>query len=201
MYPISHANGSRSQWFTLTCALATAAFVTAKATAQTAYQVNPNESEVTFTAIGKPGFLRINGKGAKIEGTAKVEGNKTTGVFETKLDSLVTGMDLRDQHMKETYLETKKFPVAKLTWSVNLTKLKSGSNELPFTGTLNLHGVDRPVSGTALVESAADGSKIEGEAEFKIKLTEYKIQIPSYLGVVVAEDVDVKAVFKASAAK
>lgn len=161
------------------------------------YQLEPTASQLEFTAIGKPGFLRINGKGAQITGQAKVATAETTGTFEARLDQFVTGMDLRDQHMKETYLETKQFPTAKLAWKIKVAKVEQNGQEVPFTGSLNLHGVEKPVEGTVTLATSKDLSKVDGEAQFKIKLSDYKIKIPSYLGVTVAEDVDVKAIFKA----
>ncbi len=167
--------------------------------AEASYQLDPKTSQLEFTAIGKPGFLRINGKGAQIAGQAKVAAQETTGQFVVKLDQFVTGIDLRDQHMKDTYLETKKFPEAKLTWKIAATKVQKDGQEVPFTGTLSLHGVEKPIGGTATLTASPDLSKVEGEAQFQIKLSDYKIKIPSYLGVTVAEDVDVKAIFFAAA--
>lgn len=163
-----------------------------------ALQLDREESTLEFTAVGKPGFLRINGTGAHVTGAVGRAGAAPAasapavgleGTFETRLDDLVTGIDMRDEHMKKTYLETAKFPTATLKWSAMGPLVKG---EMPFTGTLTLHGVEKPVSGKADLTPDADGKAIQVEAQFAIKLSDFGIQIPKYLGITVAEDVDVR---------
>jgi polyisoprenoid-binding protein YceI len=165
--------------------------------AEKIYLVDPNTSQLEFTAIGKPGFIRINGKGARIEGQAKIEKEETVGSFSTKLDHFVTGIETRDQHMRDAYLQTKEFPNARLDWKIDAVTVDKVRQEIPFTGTLELHGVKRPIEGLAMLTISSDGLKVDGEAQFKIKLSDYKITIPKYLGIVVAEEVSIKANFTA----
>lgn len=70
------------------------------------------KSSAGFTAVGKPGFLRINGEGGKVGGELILDGTKEIVKTEIKVNvtQLNSGIDLRDQHMKEKYLETTKFP-------------------------------------------------------------------------------------------
>lgn len=165
------------------------------------YHLDAAHSQLDFTAVGKPGFLRINGKEASVSGKATTStGGVLTGVFETSLDEFKTGIDLRDEHMKKKYLETEKFPKAVLTWTVPSESVGAGK-EVEFTGTLAVHGVERPVKGTAKVESSAGGLLAKIEATFPLKLSDFKIDIPSYLGVTVAEDVVVRAHLTAIADK
>lgn len=157
----------------------------------TPLKLDPEASKVSFTAVGKPGFLRINGEGAKVDGTAdKAATGGLEGVFEVKIDEFVTGIDLRDEHMKKTYLETAKFPTARLKWAVAGPSVKG---EVPFKGTLTLHGVEKAIEGTATVSPDAAAKKALVDAAFTVKLSDFAIQIPKYLGVTVAEDVSVKA--------
>lgn len=132
-------------------------------------------SSVSFVATGNPGFLAIDGKGAKLE---KLEISEKDGWVKGKavavLVGLTTDMDLRDEHMHEKYLETKKHPRASLTFE--------GKNGI-FKGLLTLKKTTKPVAGNYLIH----GKKIT--ARFKINLSDFPIGVPSWLGVTVAEEV------------
>ena len=159
-------------------------------------KVDSGESSIEFTAIGKPGFLRINGKDAKVTGTAEQDPAGLHGTFTTKLDDFHTGIDMRDEHMKKKYLETEKFPTATLKWTVAGGNLND-AKEVPFKGTLSLHGIEKPVEGTAKLDPSSDKKSVKVDAKFPLKLSDFKIDIPTYMGVTVAEDVDVQAQFTA----
>lgn len=172
------------------------AFLTQAVFAKT-FRVDTTSSEVEFLAIGKPGFLRVNGKNGKVSGEAgETSGGKFGGTFVTKLDDFKTGIDLRDEHMKKKYLETDKHPDAVLT--IEPFSLDTSTNkEVDFKGKLSLHGVDQPVTGTAKLMVKDSGHIVVVDAAFPIKLSDFKIDIPRYSGITVAEDVNVKAHFSA----
>lgn len=148
------------------------------------------EGSVNFLAVGKPSALKIHGKAAGPEAKLTLDGEKLSGTAEFDMNNLTTGINLRDQHMKEKYLQVKEHPKAKLTlvdaavdptFATNLTN----SGEKPFKGKLQLHGQERDVEGTYTAKNGLV------QAKFQIKLTNYGIEIPSYLGITVAELVDV----------
>lgn len=149
----------------------------------------PNAGEVTFEAVGKPAMLKVRGHGPAASGEFVIGGGKVSGTSEFELARLETGMDLRDRHMKEKYLEVEKHPKAKLT----LTDLAvpagfgaaSSLGETRFVGTLLLHGVEKPVEGTL---SYASG---KAEARFEAKLSDFGIAVPSYMGITIADTVKV----------
>lgn len=147
---------------------------------------------VEILAVGKPSFIKIQGKGDAPSGQLTSENSVINGKFEFSLDSLDTGIKLRNEHMKMKYLETDKHPKAlleiqnlsvKKDWSVKAPSLEATS----FSGRMTLHGVVRPVTGTFTINS-----KGEVSAETKIKISEFKIAIPSYMGITVADEVQVK---------
>ena len=80
-----------------------------------ASQYNVRTGDVVFQAKGFPTFITIKGETKNLDGTLKVEGGKAMGSFKVAMTSLKTGMDLRDDHMINKYLEAKKFPQATLT--------------------------------------------------------------------------------------
>lgn len=146
---------------------------------------------VEVIAVGKPSFIKIRGKGNAPTGTLKVEGKKASGQIEFDLASLDTGIELRNEHMLNKYLQVKEHPRAKLEisdmslprdWTPEQAKLEGTA----FNGKLTLHGVTQAVSGTFKI-----GDKRDVSAEFKIKLTDYKIDIPEYIGIKIADEVNI----------
>lgn len=152
-------------------------------------------SQVEFEAIGKPSLLKIIGKGKGVKCDLSSEKGAVTGRFSFPLDSLDTGIALRDRHMKEKYLKTKENPEATLT--ITQLQLKNGfpatSKKLTdetFTGKLKLNGVERDVTGKFTANAGADKGDVEAQVE--IKLTDYGIALPSFAGVTVADLVKIK---------
>ena len=161
--------------------------------AGTTYQVTAGDAQ--FKAVGKPGFLRINGEGGKPTGTLSNDGKNTTGEFRCDIEPFHTGIDLRDKHMKEKYLETGKYPQALLS----LKEYALGAGERPFKAALTLHGVTRDIEGTA--EAKSHDNRWTIGADFKINLKDFTIDIPSFAGVTVAELVNVHVTFDAEEQK
>ncbi|MEQ1724260.1 MAG: YceI family protein, partial [Pseudobdellovibrio sp.] len=122
--------------------------------------------------------------------------NMITGDIRFSLKSLKTGIELRDDHMLNKYLQVQQFSEAKLTikkidiplgWSVTSPVV----SQKPFNAVLNLHGVEKEISGFYNVESV----NLASIADFEIKLSDFNIEIPSYLGVKVADIVKIKVSF------
>jgi hypothetical protein len=155
-------------------------------------EIQKQAGSVEFFAVGWPSALKIHGKGLGPEGDLEVVGNKLHGALEFDLATLETGIDLRDKHMKEQYLQTSLFPRAVLTLEhVDVEALadrSAASVSLPFRGTLALHG-------DAKVTQA--GSRVGTIATFTIVLGDFGIAVPKYLGITVAEKVQVKVSFSA----
>ena len=158
-------------------------------------------SEVRFTALGKPSLLRIKGEGAHANGTLENQGGRYTGEISVDLREFHTGISLRDRHMKEKYLELGKAEFAKAvlkiaTLDAPCVEAAAGSSKpCAFTGSLSLHGKSEPVSGTAVVSQEGNAKKIS--AEWSFKLSNHGIEIPTFAGVTVADDVLVNAEAKA----
>ncbi len=149
---------------------------------------------VKFQAIGKPSALKINGISEnKLTGNLNWKEDALKFKAELPLDSLSTGIELRDRHMKEKYLQTTTYPTA--TLSVDLA-LPKGKKEVttPFTGQLTLHGKQKAVSGESKIQLTDAGR--EGEFSFEIQLEDFGIEVPSYLGITVSKKVIVTAQFK-----
>jgi polyisoprenoid-binding protein YceI len=138
-----------------------------------------------------------------LAGTLSLESEKPallTGDLSIDLTTMDTGIALRNQHLRETYLEVGKgkgFDKAVLS-GVRLTGADSEAFEgrTPFTGNLLLHGVSHPVEGSAEIRADAEGRRVR--AEFPLVLTDFGVTPPEYLGVGVATKLLVKVQFTAA---
>jgi hypothetical protein len=172
----------------------------ATASGEKSLQFDLHDSKVDFLSIGRPAAIKIHGEGSKLEGKMTLDGALASGRLIFDLDSLDTDIDLRNKHMKEKYLETAKFKNAELTidkMTIPQQIYSQGAEtiSLPFSGVLALHGTKHPITGTSEVRMT--NKKLNGTADFEIKLSEYNIEIPTYMGITVADIVKVTVNFTA----
>ena len=106
-----------------------------------------------WQATGNPGMVKIDGAGGKVTGTVERSGGKVAGTFDCQLNDFQTGIDTRDHHMREKYLETAKFPVAQLKLDPVGTGDFDSVNEVELHGPLRSTGVwpvSLPARGTSI---------------------------------------------------
>ena len=120
------------------------------------------------------------------------------GEFAVDLQTLQTGIGLRDTHMREKYLEVQKgqdFAVATLD-DIQLEGIdpQNPVGKTKFRGVLMLHGTEREVAGQAEIHNTGQGVRVQ--ATFPLKVSEFQIPRPSYLGVGVRDEVSVTVNFK-----
>jgi polyisoprenoid-binding protein YceI len=123
-----------------------------------------------------------------------------TGGLSVDLATIDTGIDLRNRHLRENYLEVAKgegFDRAVLS-DLRLSEADGEGfrGRTAFSATLLLHGARRPVSGTG--EIRAEGSALQVQASFPLTLTDFGITPPEYLGVGVANRLLVTVRFTAT---
>jgi polyisoprenoid-binding protein YceI len=155
------------------------------------------KSAVEFLATGIPSAVKIRGRTTEdqaLKGKFKVQENKVSGTVKVALATLDTGIELRNKHMKEKYLEVEKFPVAEFTMNkfelpATFSAKEAKADSLPFEGELLLHGVKKNVTGTVKAEKSAE--KMNLQFQFNVKMTDFGIQVPNFLGIKVAEEVQV----------
>ena len=158
-------------------------------------QFNGAAGETEFSAVGRPAMIKIKGLGQGPEGVITYVSDIISGTVKVDLDKLTTEIDLRDDHMKNKYLEIKRYPTADLTFkdfkiSSPVDKLTDSETEMPFTADFTLHGKTKPVSGTMKIKKSQ--KNISGSAEFSVKIMEYLETLPSYAGIKIADDVKIK---------
>jgi hypothetical protein len=97
---------------------------------------------------------------------------------EFSLDSLKSGVELRDEHMKKKYFETEEFPLAKI-------KNAEGSGGT-FRAELELRGVRKEIKGTYTIS----GEQLI--ASFSTKMSDFKIPKASYMGIGAKDEVKIE---------
>lgn len=157
------------------------------------------ESKVEFLAIGKPSLLKINGTGGKLKGQLEVKGQQVSGQFVLPLDLISTGISLRDDHMKNKYLEVSKYPeatlqIAELKLDKDFFAVSGSQKNIPFKGKLRVHGAEKDIEGTVNIDS--DEKSVSVFAQTKTVISAHQIDIPSYMGIKVADEVEITAQVK-----
>ena len=121
------------------------------------------------------------------------------GEVRVDLRTLETGIALRNEHLRDNYLEVSKaagYETAVLT-DVKLPDAHADASVFKsrFTATLRLHGVSKSIAGTAEVKRTGGRARIQ--ARFPVSLPAFEIAKPRYLGVGVKDDVQVSVSFDA----
>jgi polyisoprenoid-binding protein YceI len=170
--------------------IASALIVLGTSVAASAALSTPTDARVSFLAVG-PAGMKIEGTTSELTLVEK-DGNL---VVEVPLANLTTGIALRDHHMKDKYLETGKYPSATLVVprsTVHAPASGARASE-DVAGTVTIHGQSRPVTVHYEATGEAGGSVVDGR--FHVRMNEFGITVPTYLGVTVKPDVDVTARF------
>lgn len=159
------------------------------------------DGKTEFLAVGKPAMIKINGEGPGAEGTLTAVQKSLNGTLKVDLTKLTTKIDLRDDHMKNKYMEVGKYPEGTLEFvnielPAEISQLTDKETAVPFKAKFTFHGKTSEVSGTANVSKKA--GDLLGNAEFQFKITDHLDTLPTWLGVKVAEIVTVKTQFKGS---
>ena len=159
-------------------------------------------ADVRITVPVKPGGA-FEAKTTSLSGTLTVGTSRPLllkGDISVDLASIDTGIGLRNQHLREKYLEISRgrgFDQAVLS-EIRLDQAdgEGFQGKTGFAGKLLLHGVSRDVAGTA--EIHREGPVTRVEATFPLTLTDFGIEPPEYLGVGVANKLLVKVRFTAA---
>jgi polyisoprenoid-binding protein YceI len=159
-------------------------------------------ADVRITVPVKPGGA-FEAKTTALSGTLTLGTSSPVllkGEISVDLATIDTGIGLRNQHLREKYLEISRgrgFDQAVLS-EIRLSQAdgEGFQGKTPFAGKLLLHGVSRDVAGTA--EIRREGTANLVEASFPLTLTDFGIEPPEYLGVGVANKLLVKVRFSAT---
>jgi polyisoprenoid-binding protein YceI len=134
----------------------------------------------------------FDGKTNKIDGYLISDGiEKMQGAelyFEVDLNSVDTGIGLRNRHMREDYLHTDKYPLTHFKGNViESEKISDSEYNLKVSGKMFIHGVTRDITVSGKLYKLSNGFKLK--SDFKIKLTDYKIEVPKFMFVRISEEI------------
>jgi polyisoprenoid-binding protein YceI len=118
------------------------------------------------------------------------ESGQGAGRIAVDLATLRTGIALRDRHLRHNYLEIGRGPAFRHAVIEDI-RLDRSANA--FSGLLSLHGRQRLVTGQVTLRET--GQAIRVEAVFTLKLPEFEIAPPRYLGVGIDDEVTVHVAF------
>jgi polyisoprenoid-binding protein YceI len=140
----------------------------------------------------------FDAKTTALTGAVSTNGGSTLdGTLAVDLRSLDTGISLRNDHLREKYLEVDKgagFDKAVLSdIALNGFKADLPDGKGSFSATLTLHGMKKTVTGPVEVRKAGAGLRVK--ATFPVNLPDYNIAEPRYLGVGVKDTVQVDVTF------
>lgn len=150
------------------------------------------EGVVSFdaTVASSPETIAAEAKGGVLVVDA------ATGALEmgVLLKNFLFKKALMQEHFNENYVESSKYPKATFKGTLADPKAidwkKDGAYTTTATGTMNLHGVTKPL--TAPVTITIKGGKITGSGNFPIVLADYNITIPTVVAGKLAKQAKVK---------
>ncbi|MCE9501649.1 MAG: YceI family protein [Leptospira sp.] len=142
--------------------------------------------KIKFTSTAPK--LEFYGIGKEIEG--EIDLKTKTVSFKLRLNSFRTGMKLRDEHMRENYLETSKFPEALFTGKIISFDQKTG--EARAEGELLLHGVTKTNFQIKGILETID-NRFRLKAEFPVLLKDFQIEIPRLVFLELNNEIKIEA--------
>lgn len=120
--------------------------------------------------------------------------SKSELYFEVNLNSLDTGIGLRNRHMRENYLETDRYPTTHFKGSlIKVEETSAGTYKVLAQGKMFIHGKERLKSIEA--EIVKQGQILRIKSACDVKLTDYGITVPSIMFYKINETMELKIDF------
>jgi polyisoprenoid-binding protein YceI len=140
-----------------------------------------------------PGGFSLDGKTRQL----RVEDDGKVLKIVVPLAGVQTGISLRDRHMRERYLEVDKYPdaVLEVPWSAVKLPEDGQTSEGTAPGKMSLHGKSHDVQ--VKYRIVRTGNRYQVTGNVPLNITDYGIEVPSYLGITVQPDVEASASFTA----
>lgn len=137
-------------------------------------------AKIDFIATTNVPGVTVEGKASEVK--VDYQADKAVGtVVELDVFELATGMEKRDQHLREKVFAAKKVGDAKIRFEV--VEMPAANGELK--GKLLIKGVEHQIQ----IPVKRDGSTVSGST--KISLEKFSLPRPSFMGVKVDDAVEV----------
>lgn len=152
------------------------------------YKGKPDGSTISF--FSKSPLEDITAINKKVSVVVKTTTNDIQ--FAVPMISFKFPKPLMEEHFNENYVESPKFPTSTFRGKINETIdfTKDGEHKVTVKGTLELHGVTKEIEVPGMI--IIKGNELLVNADFKIKVADYNIKVPSLYVQNIAEVVDVK---------
>ena len=194
-------------FFSIAAATALLLPTVAQADAKVFHIKDDGGSKVSF--VSDAPLETISGASSKVIGKVTFDPADLSNVEATikvPVGTLDTGVKLRDEHLHgKNWLDAQKFPfgeftIKKITGAKSLKANKE--TKVKIIGTFKIHGVTNPVTATGKVRwlpltdelkktPGITGDVLRVKAKFSLKLTDFKVSVPSIVRLKVSNDIEV----------
>lgn len=114
--------------------------------------------------------------------------------FEVDLTTLDTGIDLRNRHMRDNYLETDKYRFTFFEGKIDdIDNINDKEFNVTVSGKLFIHGVSNDIKVDGKLNKENGGFFIE--SEFSVALSDYKVDIPQFMFMKINEEMKLQLKF------
>src|SRR5437867_2934946 len=163
--------------------------------AVTRFRVDPSRSIVRFDAAATG--HTVHGVTHQVAGEVVFDPDDLTReaevAFQVDAVALDTGNKIRDRKMRDSHLETGRYPTIAFRSSgvraIAPTLRPGETQELTVKGTLSLHGVDKLL--TFPVKAVRHGKDLRVTGEVPLRLSDFAIPIPRFLFIKLQDEVKV----------
>ncbi len=108
--------------------------------------------------------------------------------FEVDLNTVDTGIGLRNRHMRDDYLHTDKYPFTNFKGTIaDVKNISQTEFDVRVRGSMFIHGVTRDITLDGKIYKVPNGYQLK--SEFEVKLTDYNIKIPKFMFVRINENI------------
>ena len=109
--------------------------------------------------------------------------------FEVDLNTLDTGIGLRNRHMRENYLETDQFPITHFRGKIISNSVMDDTlTAVEAEGNIFIHGIEKPLKVSGQLIETSNGYRIK--PSFIAKLSDFQIEIQSIMFYKIDENMD-----------
>ncbi len=191
--------------------LASGALASSAAAQAQAFRVGSG-SRIQF--VSDAPLERITGVSTNVTGSVQIDPANvaaTRGTVQVPVESIRTGMDLRDEHLRGSgWLDAGRFPSATLeiTGVEGATALTEGGvTRVTIRGRFTIHGVTRDISAQAQVRwlrasdalraQGVQGDLIRAQATFTVNLPDHDISVNPLVRLKVSDQIRVNVTIRA----
>lgn len=134
---------------------------------------------------------------------------KISGQVTVDVASFNSGIELRDEHFRDNYLHTEKYPTATFTFnkivkSDKKAVKKGESVKVTIAGTMMMHGMKKDMEIQTTITYLNAIKELEGygykgdllviKSDFNIKLADFGIERPEFLMLKLADEINIDVV-------